>query len=178
VKLVGGDIVETLVSHDVLGRLMLVSVRQPGLAKVYEALLGSEGEEFYMKEWEELEGQQSGDLIGRFPDAVPIGVQTSEVVASQLFDLTGGEAGAGGACSTRASAGRVVDLGVELGAEGGEGLWGGRWGGRGASVVVCEILVYGQGPVVDGVCTYLGLMAPTTGLLVVAAVLNNGPNRN
>ena len=34
---------------------MLMSVRQPGLAKVYEALLGFEGGEFYMNEWEELE---------------------------------------------------------------------------------------------------------------------------
>ena len=82
VKLVGGNIVETLVSHDVLGRLMLMSVRQPGLAKVYEALLGFEGDEFYMKELEELEGQQFGDLIERFPDAVPIGVQTSEGTVS------------------------------------------------------------------------------------------------
>jgi hypothetical protein len=61
---------------------MLMSVRQPGLAKVYEALLGFEGDDFYMKEWEEPEGQQFSDLIERFPDAVPIGVQTSEGTVS------------------------------------------------------------------------------------------------
>lgn len=75
VKLVGGTLVETLVSHDVLGRLMLMSARQPGLAKVYEALLGFEGDEFYMREWPELDGLCFGDLPERFPDAVAIGVR-------------------------------------------------------------------------------------------------------
>merc|ERR1719356_93445 len=76
VKMVGGSVVETLVSHDVLGRLMLMSARQPGLAKVYESLLGFEGDEFYMREWPTLEGIRFGDLIERFPDAVPIGIST------------------------------------------------------------------------------------------------------
>lgn len=74
VKMVGGDSVETLVSHDMIGRLMLMSVRQPGLAKVYEALLGFEGDEFYMSEWKELEGKQWAELVGSFADAVPIGI--------------------------------------------------------------------------------------------------------
>ena len=34
VQLVGGTTIETMVSHDVLGRLMVMSARQPGLAKV------------------------------------------------------------------------------------------------------------------------------------------------
>lgn len=34
VKLVGGDLVETLVAHDVIGRLMIQCARQPGLALV------------------------------------------------------------------------------------------------------------------------------------------------
>jgi len=76
VKMVGGTVLETLVSHDVLGRLMLMSARQPGLAKVYESLLGFEGDEFYMREWPTLEGVKFGDLIERFPSAVPIGICT------------------------------------------------------------------------------------------------------
>jgi Trk K+ transport system NAD-binding subunit len=77
VKLVGNQAVETVVSHDMIGRLMLMSVRQPGLAKVYEALLGYEGDEFYMKNWPELTGVAFGDLQPRFPDAIPIGVFTA-----------------------------------------------------------------------------------------------------
>lgn len=34
VKLVGGDLVETVVAHDVIGRLMIQCARQPGLARV------------------------------------------------------------------------------------------------------------------------------------------------
>ena len=34
VKLVGGDLVETVVAHDVIGRLMIQCARQPGLAQV------------------------------------------------------------------------------------------------------------------------------------------------
>mmetsp|Transcript_75294 Transcript_75294/g.137488 ORF Transcript_75294/g.137488 Transcript_75294/m.137488 type:complete len:465 (-) Transcript_75294:1725-3119(-) len=82
VKLVGGQLVETLVSHDVIGRLMLMSVRQPGLAKVYEALLGFDGDEFYMEEWPELVGTKFGDLMLRFPDAIPIGVHSDSGIVT------------------------------------------------------------------------------------------------
>lgn len=34
VKLVGGALVETVVAHDVIGRLMIQCARQPGLAQV------------------------------------------------------------------------------------------------------------------------------------------------
>ena len=34
VKLVGGDLVQTFVAHDVIGRLMIQCARQPGLAQV------------------------------------------------------------------------------------------------------------------------------------------------
>lgn len=35
VKLVGGDLVQTVVAHDVIGRLMIQCARQPGLAQVH-----------------------------------------------------------------------------------------------------------------------------------------------
>jgi len=75
VKLVGGSSVDTLVSHDLLGRLMAMAARQPGLSKVYEAMLGFEGDEFYIAEWPELVGLCFGDLLTRFPDAVPVGLR-------------------------------------------------------------------------------------------------------
>lgn len=76
-QLVGGKLIETFVSHDVLGRLMLMSVRQIGLANVYDSMLGFEGNEFYMKVWPELNGLRWSDVLERFPKAIPIGICTS-----------------------------------------------------------------------------------------------------
>lgn len=73
-QLVGGKLIETIVSHDVLGRLMLMSVRQLGLASIYDAMLGFEGAEFYVKEWPELVGTSFGELAECFPNAVPVGI--------------------------------------------------------------------------------------------------------
>jgi hypothetical protein len=80
VELVGGDNIETVVSHDVIGSLMLMAARQPGIARVFDSLLGFEGDEFYTGnagedgiEWEELYGLEFQDVVLRFPDAVPIG---------------------------------------------------------------------------------------------------------
>ncbi|KAF4321984.1 hypothetical protein JM18_003607 [Phytophthora kernoviae] len=75
VRLVGGDDVEILVSHDVIGRLILMSARSPGLAQVYSCLLGFEGNEFYFKEWPECEGVPFGCLAERFPNAIPLGIK-------------------------------------------------------------------------------------------------------
>eukprot|EP00947_MAST-08B_sp_MAST-8B-sp1_P000824 g824.t1 len=76
VQIVGGAHTETVVSHDLVGRLMLMAARQPGLAKVYSSVLGFDGDEFYMAEWPEITGCRFGDLVVRFPDATPIGVKT------------------------------------------------------------------------------------------------------
>lgn len=75
VRLVGGNDVEILVSHDVIGRLVLMAARSPGLARVYSCLLGFEGNEFYFKEWPECTGVPFGDLCERFPDATPLGIK-------------------------------------------------------------------------------------------------------
>ena len=75
VRMVGGTAVETVVSHDIVGRLMLMAVRQPGLANVYESILGFEGHEFYLKCWPQLAGLPFGELAARFADAVPLGIK-------------------------------------------------------------------------------------------------------
>jgi hypothetical protein len=75
VMLVGGDLVKTVTSHDIIGRLMLLFVRQPGLARVYSSVLGFEGSEFYVKHWEALSGVRWRDVAVRFPNAVAIGVR-------------------------------------------------------------------------------------------------------
>jgi hypothetical protein len=76
-QLVGGKLIETFVSHDILGRLMLMSVRQLGIADVYDSMLGFEGNEFYMKAWPELNGLRWTNVAERFPKAVPIGLRTA-----------------------------------------------------------------------------------------------------
>ena len=74
VNIVGKDTVETFVSHDVIGRLMIQCARERGLAQVLEKLLGFEGCEFYIKEWPSLCGLSFGEVMYRFKDAVVVGV--------------------------------------------------------------------------------------------------------
>ena len=79
-KMVGGADVETVVAHDVIGRLMIQCARQPGLAQVWNDVLGFEGCEFYTKEWSEIEGLSFDEVAVRFADAQPIGILRDETV--------------------------------------------------------------------------------------------------
>ena len=69
VRMVGGEAVETIVAHDVIGRLMIQCARQPGLAQVWNDVLGFEGCEFYCSEHPELVGCSFDDVVLRFADA-------------------------------------------------------------------------------------------------------------
>lgn len=75
VKLVGGELIETVVAHDVIGRLMIQCALQPGLAQIWEDILGFENAEFYIKRWPELDGCCFEDVLISFPDAIPCGVK-------------------------------------------------------------------------------------------------------
>ncbi|KAH9298237.1 hypothetical protein KI387_029919 [Taxus chinensis] len=75
VKLVGGDLVETVVAHDVIGRLMIQCALQPGLAQIWEDILGFDNAEFYIKRWPQLDGMRFEDVLISFPNAVPCGVK-------------------------------------------------------------------------------------------------------
>ncbi|XP_034924677.1 ion channel CASTOR isoform X2 [Populus alba] len=77
VKLVGGDLVKTVVAHDVIGRLMIQCARQPGLAQIWEDILGFENCEFYIKRWPQLHGMQFEDILISFPDAIPCGIKVA-----------------------------------------------------------------------------------------------------
>eukprot|EP00946_MAST-07B_sp_MAST-7B-sp1_P004128 g4128.t1 len=83
IQTVGGKDVLTVVSHDIIGRIMIKSARNPGLADVYEGLLGFEGAEFYMKchdeECPDVVGMQFGDLFQCFENAIPFGVHRVHV---------------------------------------------------------------------------------------------------
>merc|ERR1711977_641397 len=76
-NLVGNGRVETVVSHDIVGRLMVMSVRQPGLTAIYEEILGFDGDEFYIEAWDEAVGVPFGELCQHFPDAIPLGIRTA-----------------------------------------------------------------------------------------------------
>ncbi|KAJ8755608.1 hypothetical protein K2173_022203 [Erythroxylum novogranatense] len=77
VKLVGGELIETVVAHDVIGRLMIQSALQPGLAQIWEDILGFENDEFYIKRWPQLDGLQFKNVLISFPDAIPCGVKVA-----------------------------------------------------------------------------------------------------
>ncbi|KAF3451064.1 hypothetical protein FNV43_RR07153 [Rhamnella rubrinervis] len=79
VKLVGGDLIETVVAHDVIGRLMIQCARQPGLAQIWEDILGFENCEFYIKRWPQLDGMHFEDVLISFPDAIPCGVKVASL---------------------------------------------------------------------------------------------------
>lgn len=77
-NLVGNGRVETVVSHDIVGRLMVMSVRQPGLTDIYAQLLGFDGDEFYIEAWDDAIGVPFGELCQHFPDAIPLGIRTED----------------------------------------------------------------------------------------------------
>ena len=102
VLLVGDGMVETVVSHDIVGRLMLqCSLRcviylfsyyfkaasclltgpsvddlicRAGLAQVLDSLLGFDGCEFYIAKWPQLQGKTFAELMFHFHEAVVIGI--------------------------------------------------------------------------------------------------------
>eukprot|EP01062_Namystynia_karyoxenos_P058150 TRINITY_DN4956_c0_g2_i2.p1 TRINITY_DN4956_c0_g2~~TRINITY_DN4956_c0_g2_i2.p1 ORF type:complete len:943 (+),score=297.45 TRINITY_DN4956_c0_g2_i2:113-2830(+) len=79
VHIIGGDCVETVVAHDFIGRLIVQSSRQSGLAKILEQILGFEGHEFYMQSHgDALAGRTFGEVLFMFEHAVPLGVRTAE----------------------------------------------------------------------------------------------------
>ena len=78
IHLIGRGNIETVVSHDIIGRLMLMAVRQPGLAEVYGSILGFEGDEFYTEHWPQLVGTKWKDVQLMLPEAVPIGIRNSK----------------------------------------------------------------------------------------------------
>lgn len=76
VEVVARGAVESIVSHDVIGRLMINCCRTSGLSSVYEAILGFSGDEFYLRDHgPAIHGITFDQLAARLADAVPIGVK-------------------------------------------------------------------------------------------------------
>ena len=75
IHLIGRGNVETVVSHDIIGRPGVWRARQPGLVEVYGFRARFEGDEFYTKHWKKLIGVKYKDVHLMLPDAVPVGVK-------------------------------------------------------------------------------------------------------
>eukprot|EP00937_MAST-01D_sp_MAST-1D-sp2_P002157 g2157.t1 len=75
VRMVGGSTLDTVVSHDMIGRLMLVGAREPALLRVYAKMLGFAADEFYCKTWPELTGLEFREVAARVLDATPVGIK-------------------------------------------------------------------------------------------------------
>ena len=67
-------LVQTLVPHDIIGRLMIQCARQAHLAEVYDALCGFDGCELYVRPWPSLQGKPWAEVAFSFDEACPIGV--------------------------------------------------------------------------------------------------------
>ena len=78
IQLTGGNHLETLQSTDLLARMSLSAVKTPGVAEVFEELLGFEGDEFYVKKWPECAGLTYGALCHHFPDAIVVGIMDED----------------------------------------------------------------------------------------------------
>lgn len=87
-SLISRGTVATVATRDIVGRLMLMFARKPGLSRVYNEILGFDGSEFYTAHWEECVGRPFIAMQAMFPDAVPIGVAhaTGEVTLNPPGD--------------------------------------------------------------------------------------------
>eukprot|EP00900_Chrysochromulina_parva_P022177 jgi/Chrpa1/4593/Chrysochromulina_OHIO_Genome00004775-RA len=63
-----------VVSHDIIGRLMIQCARQPNLAEVYHKLIGFDGMEFYHAPQPALVGQPWRAVLTSFEHAIPVGL--------------------------------------------------------------------------------------------------------
>ena len=70
--IIGGDNVETLLTHETLARMSLSAVKQPDITKAYEEILGFEGAEFYTKDWPSLTGPSRTSISLRKTDSVTL----------------------------------------------------------------------------------------------------------
>lgn len=88
IKFTGGPQLETIQSNDMNARVSLSAVKQPGITKAFEEIIGFEGDEFYTKIWPEVTGQAFDLMAGHFPDCIPLGVRSAdgEVTLCPLSD--------------------------------------------------------------------------------------------
>lgn len=74
-KSVCPEIVEPVLAHDVVGRLLLQAARNPLVADVWQELLGFDGCEIYSNRWALIIGMKFKEVLLCFEDAIPLGVK-------------------------------------------------------------------------------------------------------
>eukprot|EP00854_Cymbomonas_tetramitiformis_P011265 gene11265-13312_t len=72
------SVVHTVTAHNSIGRLMIQCSLSSRAGEIWLNLLGFEGNEFYLKHWEELVGSKYGTAIMRFENAVAMGIQRGD----------------------------------------------------------------------------------------------------
>mmetsp|Transcript_42052 Transcript_42052/g.54164 ORF Transcript_42052/g.54164 Transcript_42052/m.54164 type:complete len:689 (+) Transcript_42052:114-2180(+) len=75
IKVSGGNIVELVVIHDIIGRMLAKSTIQPNIRRIYDDLLGFDGCEFYFASHPELAGKTFLEASMRLQGAVLVGVK-------------------------------------------------------------------------------------------------------
>ncbi len=78
VNLIGGNQVETLLTNDLISRIMVQTCRQSGLSAVYMELLDFEGNEIYFQKEPKLQGKTYGEILLAYGNAAVMGIKESE----------------------------------------------------------------------------------------------------
>jgi voltage-gated potassium channel Kch len=73
-RILGRDEVQTILTGDVVARLLAQTCRQSGLSMVYTDLLDFEGDEVYFQEEPSLLGKTFGDALLAYEDSAVIGI--------------------------------------------------------------------------------------------------------
>jgi voltage-gated potassium channel Kch len=74
-KMVGKDEIETILTDEIIGRMMVQTSRQSGLSIVFTELLDFDGAEIYMSDATPLAGKTYGDVISRYENSAVMGLQ-------------------------------------------------------------------------------------------------------
>lgn len=75
VKLIGGNQVETLLTNDLISRIMVQTCRQSGLSAVYMELLDFAGNEIYFQKEPALHGKTYGEVLLAYTNAAVMGIK-------------------------------------------------------------------------------------------------------
>lgn len=78
VNLIGGNQVETLLTSDLISRIMVQTCRQSGLSAVYMELLDFEGNEIYFQKEPKLHGKTYGEILLAYGNAAVMGIKESD----------------------------------------------------------------------------------------------------
>ncbi|MBI4785283.1 MAG: NAD-binding protein [Oscillatoriophycideae cyanobacterium NC_groundwater_1537_Pr4_S-0.65um_50_18] len=78
IKLVGQNNIETLLTHDLVSRIVVQTCRQSGLSVVYMELLNFSGNEIYFKAEPALRGKTYGQALLSYNNSTVMGIQQAD----------------------------------------------------------------------------------------------------